>query len=361
MPKIPDISSYGARPTPQPSGGVPNIAGTGQGVARGADIMSRDANQVGRDMASFAADLGQVGDRMAAYEQRITSRMEAVERARQLNAFQEENTTELLNLSKEKNFADPTVLRTFSDKFKAKSEALVGQHAYSAESRAILTEQLEAVRFRTVSQAAAMQTAYQDKELHGQLSSSLNALTAEARQSPAALVQSLAAWDYRLKSYAGGLDPAEERAWQATGASAITEATIKPLILSGRVDLAEQLLLSTPGLLNKLSPAAQNKLFNGIEAYRAEARKPQPFIKLGPEEVLIDPVTKKIVARGGPKQEKLTEIYDENSPTKSRLVTESQALGQPGRERTPVVSITQQGESAVAKELGTLDAKRVVN
>src|SRR3990167_5776700 len=155
MPKIPDVSSYGARPTPQPSGGVPNIAGekgVGQGVARGADIMSRDANQVGRDTASFAADIGQVGDRIAASEQRITSKIEAVERARQLNAFQEENTAELLNLSKEKNFADTTVLRTFSDKFKAKSEALVGQHAYSRESRAILTEQLEAVRFRTVAQ-----------------------------------------------------------------------------------------------------------------------------------------------------------------------------------------------------------------
>src|SRR3990167_6688474 len=360
MPKIPDISSYGARPTPQPSGGVPNIVGTGQGVARGADIMSRDANMVGRDTASFAADIGHVGDRIAASDQRIRSRMEAVERARQLNAFQEENTTELLTLSKEKNFADPTVLRTFSDKFKAKSDALVGQHAYSAESRAILTEQLEAIRFRTVAQAAAMQTAYQDKELHDRLSSDLSALTAEARQSPAALVQSLAAWDYRLKSYAGGLDPAEERAWQATGASAITEATIKPLILSGRVDLAEQLLLSTPGLLNKLDRTAQDRLFSGIEAYRAESRSPRPPVALSPGQVLVDPVTGRQIARGGPKEEKLTEIYDENSPTKSRLVTESQALGQPGRERTPVVSITQQGESAVAKELGQLDAKRVV-
>src|SRR3990167_9674095 len=211
MPKIPDISSYGARPTPQPSGGVPNIAGTGQGVARGADIMSRDANQVGRDTASFAADIGQVGERIAASDQRIRSRMEAVERARQLNAFQEENTAELLNLSKEKNFADPTVLRTFSDKFKAKSEALVGQHAYSRETRAILTEQLEAVRFRTVAQAAAMQTAYQDKELHDRLSGGLRALTVEARQSPAALVQSLAAWGYRLKAYAPGLYPPHQR------------------------------------------------------------------------------------------------------------------------------------------------------
>ena len=339
---------------------MPNIVGTGQGVARGADIMSRDANMVGRDTASFAADIGQVGDRIAASEQRITSKIEAVERARQLNAFQEENTAELLNLSKEKNFADPTVLRTFSDKFKAKSEALVGQHAYSRESRAILAEHLEAVRFRTVAQAAAMQTAYQDKELEDRLSSDLSALTVEARQSPAALVQSLAAWDYRLKAYAPGLDPPKERWWQATGASAITEATIEPLIVSGRVDLAEQLLLSTPGLLNKLSPAAQNKLFNGIEAYRAEARKPRAPVALSPGQVLVDPITGREIARGGKKEEKLTEIYDANSPTKSRLVTESEALGQPGRERAPVVSITQQGESAVAKELGQLDAKRVV-
>ena len=363
MPKIPDISSYGARPTPQP-GSVPNIVGTrasiGEGVARGADIMSRDANQVGSDTASFAAGMEQAGERIAAADKRITSRLEAVERARQLNAFQEENTTELLNLSKEQNFADPAVLKQFSEKFKSKSAALVGQHAYSGESKAILAENLEAIRFRTVSQAAAMQTAYQEKELKGRLSSDLSALTAATRQSPAALVQSLAAWDYNLKSYAGGLDPAEERAQQAIGASAITEAAIEPLITSGRVDLAEQLLLSTPGLLNKLSPAAQSKLFNGIDAYRAEARKPRPPVALSPGQVLVDPATGREIARGGPKEEKLVEIYDENSPTKSRMVPESEARGQPGRERTPVVSITQQGESAVAKELGQLDAKRVV-
>lgn len=59
--------------------------------------------------------------------------------------------------------------------------------------------------------------------------------------------------------------------------------------------------------------------------------------------------------------EPLVEVGDPSSPTGSRFIPRSEATGRPGRERSPLVSITDIGESELAKHLGRLDAERVIN
>lgn len=103
-----------------------------------------------------------------------------------------------------------------------------------------------------------------------------------------------------------------------------------------------------PGdIFNKLSPEEQKRV---LEA------EPETIVVKPGDIVLRDGEE---IARGEKKPEKLVEIFDVDSPTKSRFVPESEAIGQPGRERQPVISITNQGESAMAAELGKRDAERV--
>src|SRR3990167_7157019 len=155
MPRIPDVSSYGARPTPQPSGGVPNIAGTGQGVARGADIMSRDASQVGRDTASFAADIGQVGDRIPAEERLFNNRRDAWGRARVFTNIEQKVTDEILKRSTERDMTTPGELDQFREWMQGEFTQAATSHAGSRESALVLSENLERLKARSFASMSA--------------------------------------------------------------------------------------------------------------------------------------------------------------------------------------------------------------
>ena len=275
MPRIPDVSSYGARPTPQPAGGVPNIVGAGQGVLRGADIMSRDANQVGSDTASFAAEIGQAGERIAAEERVFGRRRDALELARVSTNIEQKVTDEILKRTTERDMTAPGELDKFREWMQGEFTQAATSYAGSRESSLVLSETLERIKARSFASMSAKVVDDQRSRLNNLLEGGLNELTGKVRVNPASLEEQRAAFRTFLGKYRAALTPAEEETVLTRAESALAEASLETMIYRGAYNRAEQIMLESPGLLKVLGDAAQKRLFDKVTAFRTEAMKPR--------------------------------------------------------------------------------------
>src|SRR3990167_3491354 len=321
MPKIPDISSYGARPTPQPSGGVPNIGGTGQGVARGADIMSRDANQVGRDTASFAADIGQVGDRIAADERVFNNRRDALERARVFTNTEQKVTDEILKRSTERDMTAPGELDQFREWMQGEFTQAATSYAGSRVGALALSEDLERLKARSFASMSAKVVDDQRSRLNNLLQGGLNEMVGKVRVNPASLEEQRMTFRKFLDKHRGALTPAEEETVLTRGESALAEASLETMIYRGAYNKAEKIMLESPGLLTVLGDPAQKRLFDKVTAFRTEAMKPRD-----PRQGFIDTPRGLFDIRGG-----TPKLVEGTEAQQTRIMTpdEIKAVGLP--------------------------------
>lgn len=360
MAKIPSVQDFGGTPTPAASRPMPNIPATGRGVQEGANIMSADANRAGSGTTALARGLETAGGIISKAEDDIRSGQEAVSRVRDIGAYSEAAAAELRRLQTEGDLSSLEVTRGYGKFLKDQQADVLQNHAGSPESRLRLEQRLEQVRFQMAGQAGELGTAAQRKLIDDAFGKNLNGLVARVEQDPSQIPQLFQSLDGIIEDMAPAATPEMERAWRSVGRETIVLTAMENLIDRGAWRAVQEILDDAPGMDEILSPAARQKVRDKIALTRQEQRKAAAPVKLGQGEILVDPVTGQKIASGEAKTEKLVEIFDETSPTKSRLVPESQASGLPGRERQPVVSITQQGETEMAKQLGKLDAERVV-
>lgn len=366
MPKLPDDLSFGRRPLPRP-GAVPNIQATGRGITRAADIQAAAAGQTGTGLDAFRQSLDEIGRA----ETRIQSRHDAVSRARDLGLYTEKVNAELLRVSQESDLSALEVADGFNEWLRGETRKTLQDHNGSAESRLTFAETLEKSRTGYAAQAAGLMIQAQDANVAAILSGDLNNSLAAVSQSPGALGQERIALRESIRRSAGALTSQQERTLLQTGDSLLAERSIETLLIRGDIDGAERQLLEQPGLLAMLQPPAQKRLFDKIFAFRVEERKAEATgiarraevrAMLGPG-ATEDDVTAAIMEAEDftAPPEKMVQIGDPNSPTGTRWVRESQAEGQAGPQRAPLVSITEKGETAMAEALGKLDAKRVMD
>ena len=141
------------------------------------------------------------------------------------------------------------------------------------------------------------------------------------------------------------------------------EATVKGIprdIFDALDDKAQQSILGTVPDDTTIKGIPE-EIFNSLsseEQLRVLGAAPET-VKMAPGDVLFEEGEEIASVPAGEKPEKLVEIFDDDSPTKTRLVRESEAEGKPGRERTPIISIINQGKDALADALGKKDAERV--
>lgn len=324
MARLPDVTSFGARPVPQPARALPNNASVGRGVQRAANAQLSAAGEAGRG----AATLSEMGIRLAAAQEKIQSREDSVERARAYRQFDEETQAELLRLQTEGDLSSVETMRTYKDFVETRKNELFEAHKGSADSRTALMERLEGRAASVLDRATVASLEGQRALVTQTLGNDLNRLSATAQQSPGSLPQLFQELDGQINDMAGALTPEEEHKFRIGGRSTLVETAVGSLISRGSFDRAET-LLDLPGVDSILDPTSHNRLRDRITAARMEMLKPEDLVEVG----------------------------DPTSPTGSRFVPKSMAAGLPGKPRKPLVSITHKGEEEFAKQLGKMDAE----
>jgi hypothetical protein len=316
-----------------------------------------------------ASGLVQVGEqaivlsqRLGEAKKRLDNRRDVVERTRGRNSFRTNVGEELRRVMLEGDISSSEELDAFRDFVAGEKQTALASFPGGEEQRLGLTADLEDHSFTFLNQAAiANVTASREasRQLMGEL---FNEFAGQIRLDPGNLNAVIALADEEIAKSADLFDPGEEATARAGFRGMAMEAAIQPFLDAGDPDTAENILLETPGALAALGEVRQRRLFDQIAGLRrAQTEVARQPIKGIPRDVFnrLSPEQQVAVLGASPSAEKLVEIGDPSSPTGSRFVPESQAIGQPGRPRTPVVQVGGEQETAFAKELGKEEAKGV--
>ena len=268
MPRLPDVTALGGRPTPRATRGVGNVTAVGRGVQQAANIEASAAGRVGQGGAAIAQGLAD----LSTAQENINARGDALKRAKTVSEWDEKSNTALLTTSEEQDLADPEVARGFNEQMRELMRSLVENHKGSADSKARLAVSLEQRRSALSGKAASMAIQAQKAGIQDLLNGALNELSATVRQNPGSLSQQRLAVRRQMEEYSDALTPTEERTYIKAADSILGETAIESMILSGHADQAEVELRDQPGLLASLYPDAQKRLFDKINAFRVNQR-----------------------------------------------------------------------------------------
>lgn len=346
MARLPDAQALGEGKLPQPRGGlIPGPSNAGL-----AELTAEKFATAG--VSEFADQLAQAG-------QRIQKRRDAIEHVNNLGEYETFATEELRKTSLEQDLTKQEVLAGLGERLRQKKTELLSRGGLSADGMARLEADLERTRVTHSVQAAGLARVQESKKTAIMIGQDINTLASEYLSdmaNPRKLGEVFGKLDQKLTSYAGALEPQEEIMYARNGRSLIVFGALS-MLAETRPDAAEDVLRQTPGIEKILSPEHQASVLQKIGTARAAMNKP---FKLGEGETQFD-VRGNVIARGAPKKEplQLKEVYDPNSPSKTRWVTEAEAVGQPGPEKKPLISNEETLQSAMAKGLAKVDAETV--
>src|SRR3990167_9521969 len=223
MPKIPDDTALGERPSAAPMR-PPDIGGTGSGDMRGASLIQAEANRAGALSADLSKSLGNAGTRIADAEQRMAARLDAVDRARLYGQFTEEAEEGLRTLATTADLSRPETLKKFAQERRDALSALVNAHGGSDESKAILAERLSGIHSTVIQQGAVMASAAEQQVVKGRMGNVTNVLSAEARQPGSDISKLFTTLDTQINDLGPAIQPGDEEMYRRVGRSNIIEA-----------------------------------------------------------------------------------------------------------------------------------------
>jgi hypothetical protein len=262
MPRIPSVADYGVSSGPKAGRGV---SGVNAGAAEGAQV--RAAMQA----ANSAGQLMGVAEKMLAAEDRIRSREDAIERTRALGEYEQKAMTELRRLQTEDDISKVATTNKYGTFLSDSMKEMVEGHGGTQESRLALAERLEAVRFGMVGQAANLatqaQTKLMDKAFDGRLSGHASAVAAN----PASLTQRMIALQKDIEDMAPGLTPEQEANYISLGNKQLALSAINSYVARGSAKGARELLDSTPGLREMMSPEEQRRIDGALISIETKA------------------------------------------------------------------------------------------
>jgi len=296
-----------------------------------------------------------VADRFVAADARIKKREAAIDRIRLRNEFREERR-ELLEATRATgDFSVPGVKENYGKVGRDKIEELAGQLS-GEENQLRFREVVEDDFFEYADKAAGLSVDLSDARVKGLAGEIINSLSARALQGedPSTLISEGMEHIMPGTELADAMREGGEITFAQDMQEGVVSSSIERLFGAGDIRGVED-VLGDPAVQRMLGTNTQIGFFKRIETIRRERGKP---IILSPGQKAFTGTGEEI-ASGGKKTEKLVEIFDIDSPTKTRFVTASDALGKPGGKRPPIISITNESETALAKELGKRDAQRV--
>jgi hypothetical protein len=267
-------------------------------------------------------------DALAKANERILTRQEALDRLRIKTEVHEklrdleESSSSIMDLSAE------GAMEELGTQGRAIIEEAVSGHSGREESQIRLQELLEGEFLEFKDKGAAGAVKAGDERVQAFAGEVLNSLEARAINGGDidSLIQEGMAFIEPGTELASAMRPGDEIVFRRNLYRRVASGAIERLFAAGQLGEVQNALFD-PTIQRMLGEEDLRNTFKRLE--RAQ----------GPED--------------------LVEVFDETSPTRSRLIPKSQAVGMPGRERSPMVSISNMSETALATALGKKDADTV--
>jgi hypothetical protein len=312
--------------------------------ARGADQTAFGTALDTRGFQQTAQAVEQIGNSLMQAQRKIQERNDVVARAREFGAFGEFATTTLTALQDTGDIADPRTVQTYRQNLDDKIAEMVGNHAGSEDSRAVLQSRLYEQRSSLLDQAAVTSAAAGRKAVTDQLGTELSKEAAVVGADPTQFTAAMARWNSKLDDFANALTPDEERMFRKQGPAAFVGASIDNILSQPNGDIeAMKLLQNSPGLMSFLSPPEQNALQQRIRVVAsANAEQRNKVITLGPNQVAYR-ADGSVVAKGpyeappqteGQKAMEMLSLYAKltnKTPTDAQIAQKF-GMGTPGKD-----------------------------
>lgn len=278
------------------------------------------------------ASLGAASDVLTQVALKQENRRDTVDRSSRINQYTREADLELRRLNTEADLSDEKVLSTYGSFLAERRQKLIEEHGGSKDSIANLTMRLQDVESSAIGSASGISTKIGREKVVKTFGDSLAPLVQRATQDPKLenINQLFTGLETQIGDLRGALDPTEEDKFRETGRQQIVMSAVDTLIARGRVETAES-LLRDGNLSVHLSPDQQRDMSRRVETIRFAREETTRKIAQA-EAVLGRPLenSERLSLIGLSKENKLVEIGDPSSPTGSRFVRESDAVGRPG-------------------------------
>lgn len=255
MPKLPDITNMGGRPTPNPANitvGVP-------------------VDPSGRVISETGDDLTRMGLVYEEGQKKIQNAQEAVELARLIGTYNEGAVNEWTRLETEDDISSVNTSHNYGKYLGEQKNSLLSGWNGSLENRARLEERLTDLQFQHIGQASGRATAAQRKLVMDNVGSAANKLIVQAYEQPESLPALFNSINVMLDDFSGALKTDEVPSYQRTLRAQVVEAATVSMLARGDFEGAEA-ALEMPGIDEILGPDVQNRLRTNINTSKNKLR-----------------------------------------------------------------------------------------
>ena len=314
MPRLPgpeDVPSRSARG----GGGIPRVP----------------QNRTAEGAVELGSAVASVGDKMLKAEKKINERRESLARIRAAREFNRFGQDTLTQISTEQDLSEGGTLNAYGEALSEKKQEILGSFDGSDEGRIRLMEVLEQFEGEHIDRAAVQSVSLQQKMVEQEFGEIVNEISAQAKATPENAELFIARGREIIDREKASMTPELEMALDGLLTSRVYGGIIEQNLLHGDIEAAEE-MLNDPVVQRRIGEQEQRRLFDRVVTQ------------------------KQMLAKGEP----LETVSDPTSTTGLRFVPRSQAVGREAPPKAPVVSITEGGEREVVKQLGKLDAERVV-
>lgn len=253
MPRLPDATVLGERPTPQPRRQIASYTPTRQ--------------------PDMGAGLFEIGAGLADAQARMQERKDAVNRVREAGQFNQEIEADLRAFQDGTDVSDPESVKTFGAQVRQKLDTYLSNHKGSDESRLRLAERLEGIAAGYGEKITSISFAAQKALMDQTIGQTVSSLAGEAVSKPGGIEDYFARLDSTIDDLEPALSKQAADQARAAGRGEILKSAISGLIERGGHKEARELLTTLPNASTYLSPADQRAINAGIiKGEMAEAR-----------------------------------------------------------------------------------------
>lgn len=248
MPRLPDETALGPRPTPRP-GRLPSTQVAERGIKEGANVVSQIASQSGAAPAALA----KMAENVQIAQDRIQTRDDTVERARAITNFNRTVNDEFWRVQDEEDLSLNETGKKFNEFVaKTKNDMLTG-HTGSSDSSAALAERLELMSGGFVNQAAAAGLDAKKTVMASAMTDAFNGAVTNIYENPGSLRENYESLKRQIDDMSPALTVQEEEVYRKQLAT-LPISAVSSFLDAGNYKEAEKLLETTPGL-DELVPA----------------------------------------------------------------------------------------------------------
>ena len=262
MPRLPDATTFGQRPTPRPAQ-TSNVGANA--VSRAVAEQGQLARTAGIGAMQVGESLGRAGDIAAEGMIRIRTRREAVQQMNAIVQYNEITQRKLLDLSTEADLSNPETADQYSRFLTGERDKLLKAFGGSPDGQAMLQQRLDSVRGEMVSRAATMAFNAQRGKASALLGQELNKIRESVYTDPGSLTTQLRSLDSVIDILDPAMETNELNSFRLGAQEIIAETAIDGLIDRNRLDEAAA-MMDVP-------------IFEQVLGYEAETRLREKIIQ----------------------------------------------------------------------------------